>query len=75
MSPVQHLGCLEELQVLVVRDDLNLEVGSFQIPPPSRKAVNYCVQFFVRCVVVDLCFSEFSRMEGDWVQSSFVSLR
>ena len=36
LSPIQHLCFLEEFQVLVVRDDLNLVVGSFQISVTGR---------------------------------------
>ena len=67
LSPVQHLRCLEELQVLVVRDDLDLVFCSFQISSPSLEAVDYCEKFFVRSVVVDFCLCKFSRMEGDRV--------
>ena len=42
LSLVQYLGGLEELQVLVVRDNLDLVVGSFQISSLSLEAVDYC---------------------------------
>ena len=40
LSPIQLLCFLEEIQVLVVRDDLNLVLSSFQISPPSLEAVD-----------------------------------
>ena len=68
MSSIEHLGSCKVLEVVVVRDNLDLMQCTFHVPSPVLEAVNYGKKFLVMGVIVDLGGGEFAGVECYWVQ-------
>ena len=52
LLPVQLLGCMEVLKVLVVRPDLKLAWGTFKVVPPLFQHADDCQHLLVMDFIV-----------------------
>jgi len=64
LPPGQYLGSRKILKVLMIRNNVDGIDQTFQIVPPNLESFKDGKQFFVMCVVVQLCHSESARVKA-----------
>ena len=72
LLPVQLLGHMEVLKVLVVLPNLKLAWGTFKVVPPLFQHVDDCQNLLVMDFIVLLDGAEAFGEEGDWMPFSTI---
>ena len=63
MSPSEDFSCREVFEVFVVSDDIDWIAGAFQIMSPGLECFKNGQEFFVVCVIVQLCSMKRTRVK------------
>jgi hypothetical protein len=72
LSAVEYFSCGKVLEVLVVRENLQLVNGAFAVSSSVFESIDDGKKFLVVDFIVDLRRLELPGVEGDWVQAILV---
>ena len=72
LLPVQLLGHMEVLKVLIVHPNLKLAWGTFEVVLPLFQCADDCQHLLVMDFVVPLDRAEAFGEEGDWIPFSAI---